>query len=124
MTNTNQENMLCDSMTIGRKIGLLLDYLQDGGEVEIDGRTWVWLDNYVTREEVDEYCEIQRFGIDGLAIKGVSIDTKTNTETPHYLGQTDIPLHAFINLVEQVKEKDWVGMSARTALKSMNKKRG
>lgn len=110
---------ICEKMSIGRKIGLFLDHLQAGNEVKVKGCTYVWLDNHITHTTKDTYGETQYFGIDGLAIKGIEL----NSQKPHYMGQSDMPIHAFIQLVENVKEEDWVGMLGGIALKSMNKKR-
>lgn len=114
---------LNEKMPIGRKIGLLIDHLQAGNEVKVNGRTYVWLDNHITRTTTDENGNPQHWGIDGLAIKGIQINSQTKEEKPHYMGQSDMPIHAFIQLVENVKEEDWVGMLGGIALKSMNKKR-
>lgn len=114
---------LTEKMTIGRKIGLLIDHLQTGGEVDIDGRTYVWLDNHITNITTDDNGDTQYWGIDGLAIQGVKIDGSTGAKEPHYMGQGDIPLQAFIQLVENVSEQEWLGIGASNALKSMNKKR-
>jgi hypothetical protein len=118
------QRTLTDTMFIGRKIGLLIDHLQTGGEVQIDGRTWVWLDNHITRTTTDENGEKQDWGIDGLAIKGMSINGSTGEEKPHYMGQGSIPIQAFVQLVERLSEEDWLGICAGNALKSLNKKRG
>lgn len=112
---------ISEKMTIGRKIGLLMDYLQAGGEVEIDGRTWVWLDNYITQTSVDRNLETQYWGINGLAIKGVRI--KGGVETPHYIEQGTIPFQSFVELAEKLKEEDWLSIRAGNALRSMNKER-
>lgn len=120
MTNQTQRT-LKDTMSIGRKIGLLLDYLQNGGEVTVNGRVWVWCDNVVTHETTDRKGNPQYWGIDGLAIKGVRISG--NEEKPHYMGQNDIPFASFIALVEELSEEDWLGICASNALQSMNKKR-
>ena len=114
---------LSEKMTTGRKMGLLLDYLQNGGEVEVDGRTWVWLDNHITRTSTDENGEEQYWGINGLAIKGTSYNTITKEEKPTYIGQNDISFEALSEIVENVSEADWLGICAGNALKSLNKKR-
>lgn len=116
-------NSITERMSLGNKIKLFIDYLQYGGEVEVDNRIWVWLDNHVVRKEVNEGGDVSHYGIDGLAIKGVMINGGTGEETPHYMGQSDIPLHSFIDLVNEVSESDWLGIVASNALKGMNKKR-
>ncbi|MCR6108716.1 hypothetical protein HXA34_20680 [Salipaludibacillus agaradhaerens] len=108
-------------MTTGHKIGLLMDYLQAGGEVEIDGYTWVWLDNHITGSSTGENGETQYWGINGLAIKTVRI--KGNEESPHYMGQGTLPFQSFVGLANRVKDEEWVGICAGNALQSMNKKR-
>ncbi|WP_078598357.1 hypothetical protein [Evansella clarkii] len=122
MTTANQtEKKISDTMTTGRKVGLLMDHLQAGGEVEIDGYTWVWLDNHITGSSTDGNGETQYWGINGLAIKGVSI--KNGVEKPTYMGQGTMPFQSFVELTNKVKEEDWLGMCAGNALRSMNKKR-
>lgn len=114
---------LTEIMSIGRKMNLLIDYLQAGGEIEIEGRTYVWLDNYVTHTTTNDNGELEYWGIDGLAIKGVKIDGSTGKESPHYMGQGGMPFQTFIHLIESVTEEDWVGIGASVALRSLNKKR-
>ncbi|PAE87677.1 hypothetical protein [Shouchella clausii] len=109
------------SMTIGHKIGRLMDYLQTGGEVEIDGHTWVWLDDHIAQTSVDRNLETQYWGINGLAIKGIKI--KDGVAEPHYIGQDTIPFQSFVELAEKLKEEDWVNISVGYALMTMNKDR-
>lgn len=104
------------NMKQSRKVALFLEYLQEGGEATVDGRTYVWLDNYVT-----DVINGVAYGINGLAIKGVSISN--GVEKPHYMGQTDMPLSYLLNLVEQITEKDWVGICGSLALQEMKKER-
>lgn len=113
---------LTDTMSLGRKMGLLIDHLQAGGEVKIDGYTWVWLDNHVTHTTTDEQGETVYWGIDGLAIQSMRI-SDTEEESPHYMGQGDMPLQAFVKMVGKVTEEDLLGMCASSALRGMNKPR-
>ncbi|MGX1195870.1 hypothetical protein [Metabacillus sp. SLBN-84] len=119
----NAERTLTNSLSIGRKIGMLIEHLQRGGEVEIDGYTYVWLNNHITRTTTDEKGETHYFGIDGLAIKMTKICGSTGEESPYYVGQVDLSIQSFINMTERIKEIDWLGMCAGNALQSMNKKR-
>jgi len=120
--NMENQRTLTATMTLGRKIGLLIDHLQAGGEVKIDGYTWVWLDNYVTRTTTNENDETTYWGIDGLAIKSMRI-SDTEEESPHYMGQGDMSIQAFTKMVGKVTEEDWLDMCASSALRGMNKKR-
>lgn len=118
-----KQRTLTDTMSIGRKIGLTLDHLQSGGEVEVEGNTWVWLDNYITRTFVDDEGKTQHFGINGLATKRMQIDGDTKEGKPYYIGEGGLPLGAFISIVGKIKEEDLLGMCASSALRGMNKKR-
>jgi hypothetical protein len=118
-----KQRTLTDTMAIGRKIGLVLDHLQAGGEVEVEGYTWVWLDNHITRTFIDDDGETQHWGINGLATKGVQIDSATKEEKPHYMGQGGLTLGAFIDIVGKIKEEDLLGICASSALRGMNKER-
>ena len=102
-----------------RKLAIVKEYLVNGGEVTIEGRTYVWLDNYVTREEVNRDGSIEYMGIDGLAIKAERYNSGTGETKPHYLGMTDMPLGWYQELVNHITEEDWVGMTASNALVSM-----
>lgn len=117
------QQTLTEKMSIGRKIGLLIDHLQAGGEITINGYTYVWLDNHITRTTTNAKGEPEYWGIDGLAVKGVSINSLTGEETPHYMGRGDMSIQSFINLAGKVTEEDLLGICASNALKSMNKKR-
>lgn len=119
------QRTLQNTMTLGRKIGLFLDYLQNGNEIESLGYTWVWLDDYVTRTEMDDQGNERCFGIDGLAIKMTRYHpTDPNGATePHYIGKTDIPLTEIIHIIDHIKEVDWLGMCGSMALQGMTKKR-
>ncbi|MFE5431176.1 hypothetical protein [Peribacillus simplex] len=101
----------------------MIDHLQAGGEIEIGGRTYVWLDNHVTRTATSSRGETEYWGIDGLAIKGVSVNSNTGEEAPHYMGQGNMPVQSFVQLAEQITEEDLLGICASSALKSLNKKR-
>lgn len=119
----DNQRTLTDTMSIGRKIGLLIDHLQAGGEVKVDGYTWVWLDNHILRTATDENGEPEHWGIHGLAIKSVRISGRTGEESPFYMGQGDMQLQAFLRIVGKVTEEDWLGMCASSALRGMNKQR-
>lgn len=117
---TNEPVLLKDRMSLGNKFRIFIDYLQGGGELEIDNRIWVWLDSHITREEMDDNGRMQYFGIDGLANKCIKI---AGEETDHYLGQNDLPFHYIVELLDKITEQDWLGMTASLALRSMNTKR-
>jgi hypothetical protein len=107
---------MMEKVSQGHKLGNLIDYLKEGGEVTIDGRTYVWLHNHVTQVIGDTV-----YGIDGLAIKGVCISN--GEEKPHYMGQTDMPLSYLLTLVNQITEEQWVGICASLVLQEMKKER-
>jgi hypothetical protein len=84
------------------RVFTVLDYMQRGGKLYMDGRTWVWLDNHVVRE-----TDTETWVIDGLAIEGRSykVNEDWNDPTqgkPHFLGQRDLTLHTFIQMVEEL----------------------
>ena len=114
-----ENNTLKSRLTEGKKVSLVLDYLKNGSEMKVGGRTYVWLDNYVVREEVQEDGTVESFGIDGLALKALSYDTATGETTPHYIGQQDMTLVDFLQLVDELEEEDWVGITASNALHKM-----
>lgn len=118
----NQQT-LTEKMSIGRKIGLLIDHLQAGGEITINGYTYVWLDNHIARTTTNAKGEPEYWGIDGLAIKAVREDDRTGENSHYYMGQGDMSIQSFINLAGKITEEDLLGICASNALKSMNKKR-
>lgn len=78
---------------------IVLEYLRRGGKVKIEGRTYVWLDNYITHE-----TDTHIFSIDGLAIETRSYSAgedwmDPNSGTLFYMGCKDMTLHGFINLI-------------------------
>lgn len=118
-----QQHFLQTSIPTARKVDLFTRYLKKGGEVKVDGRTWVWLDNHITDEVTLADGTIQYYGIDGLAIKSTCYDTVTKETTPYYMGQSDISLAMMTEIVNGVSEVDWVGITGSLALQSMIRKR-
>lgn len=120
MTN----NILKNKMSLGKKFENVMKYLLNGGEFKLDGRVYVWLDNHITHEEVQEDGTVEYFGIDGLAMKMTKINSVTKEETPHYVGMGDMTLTSFIKMLDIIDEETWVGVTASNALRSMIPDRG
>lgn len=88
---------------VGNRIGVLLDYLRAGNEVEIDGATYVWLDKKVVRED-EEYQYI----IDGLAIKMYPWTNKPGEV--HYVGASHISVGSLVEMVSKFSYDEFVSM--------------
>lgn len=87
------------------RVYVVLEYLQRGGKVELDGRTYVWLDNYIVRETED-----QLWVIDGLATEGVKFRAGEDWNDPaagepHYMGQGDTPISQFLKMVDEIPDE-------------------
>lgn len=117
------QNTLVEKMSTQRKLELFFTHLKSGNELVIGGRTYVWLDNHITREEMNDQGQMLYFGIDGLALKCESFDTVTSEESIRYIGQGDLPLHYLESLVDELSEEQLLGITAGIALRGMNKKR-
>lgn len=115
MTN----NILKNKMCLGKKFENVMKYLLSGGELKLEGRVYVWLDNHITREEVQEDGTVEYFGIDGLAMKMIKINSVTKEETPYYVGMDDMTLTSFIKMLDIIDEETWFGITASNALISM-----
>lgn len=104
------------------KPGIVLRALIQGMEVELDGRTYVWLDNFPT-----QVIGGQQYGIDGLAIKGESFKAGQPIEEgkgePHYMG-SDMSFTRFVKLCESMPDLDAFDLAGTMALRNMAKKRG
>lgn len=122
-TTKNYGTVLTDTMSFGRKIAAFFTFLQAGQELEIDGRTYVWLDNHITSERVNSDGETEYMGIDGLALKGTSTNSGTGVSKPHYMGQNDMPFSHLRDIIENLTEEQLFQMTAGIALLGMNKKR-
>jgi len=79
------------------KIAFVLDFLHRGGELEVNGAIYVWLDNLKVRE-----TETHEFFIDGLARKLTSTDLSTGEQSPYYMGCSDMTLNYFFKLVDEL----------------------
>jgi len=101
---TEQPKRIRDSLSLGRKMGIVIDHLQNNGELTIDGHTWVWSDDH-----------------DGLSLKCTRISG--NVTSDHIIGQADMPLNQFIAMLNEIEEIDWFGITASIALRSLNKQR-
>jgi hypothetical protein len=88
---------------VGNRIGVFLDYLKEGNEVTVDGYTYVWLDNHVTRE-----TETHKYIIDGLAYKMYPWNNKP--DELHYVGAASITLQQLIKLVEKIDYNEFARM--------------
>lgn len=92
-----------------------------GMEVKLDGRIYVWLENYPTQVIGGE-----QYGIDGLAIKGESFKAGQPIEEGkgevHYMG-SDMSLTRFIKSCEAMPERDAFDLAADLAMRNMGKKR-
>lgn len=96
------------------KARVVIEYLLNGGELNYKGRTLVYLDNYLMKEIAGI-----PYGIDGLAIKGVSINTKDNSESPTYMGY-NMSFMEFLRLVEELSEEDYNLICAYNILKDVH----
>ncbi|QIW88761.1 hypothetical protein P59_164 [Bacillus phage P59] len=90
------------------RISMVLEYLQRGGKVYYDGRTYVWLNEKVVRE-----TETEMWVIDGLAIEGRSYSPGEDWEDPaagkpHYMGQKDMPIQQFFAMIEDIPRDEMV----------------
>lgn len=83
---------------------VVLRALKSGEEVQAEGRTYVWLDNYPT-----QVIGGVQYGIDGLAIKGESFEAgslmKPGTGKVHYMGR-DMSLNYFVDMCDKLPEED------------------
>ncbi|AXQ67673.1 hypothetical protein KIOSHI_192 [Bacillus phage Kioshi] len=80
------------------KVAFVLDYLHRGGELRMDGSTFVWLHN----EKVGE-SKTHEYFIDGLARKLTSKNLQTGVETPHYMGCKDMTLPYFFSILDEIE---------------------
>lgn len=87
------------------KVAFVLDYLHRGGELRMDGSTFVWLHN----EKVGE-SETHEFFIDGLARKGVRTNLSTGEESPYYMGCKDMTLPYFFRILEEIDPTEYADM--------------
>lgn len=87
------------------KVAFVLDYLHRGGELRIDGSTFVWLHN----EKVGE-SETHEFFIDGLARKMTKTDLSTGEESPHYMGCKDMTLPYFFQILDEINHNEYTSM--------------
>lgn len=83
------------------KIYFVLDYLKQGGEAYYEGRSLVWLDGHVIRED-----EKQQWVIDGLAIKTESYKSVKDVGNPNkcrtsYFGH-DMSFSQFVKWVNDM----------------------
>ena len=100
-SRTMHSKPIRDSLSMGCKIGIVLDYLQNGGELMIDGNIWIWSDAH-----------------QGVAVKPRI--ARRRDETDEWIGRADIPLREFITLLDAVEEMDWFGMTAGIALRGLH----
>lgn len=87
------------------KVALVLEYLHLGGELTVEGATYVWLNNMKVRE-----TETHEYFIDGLARKLVSIDLETKKEEPYYMGCKDMELNYFFKMIKDIPAMTYVEM--------------
>jgi hypothetical protein len=90
------------------RVAMILEYLQKGGKVHYDGRTYVWLDEKVVRETEEE-----KWVIDGLAVEGRIYGPgedweDPNAGKPHYMGQRDMPVESFFKMIEEIPREEMV----------------
>lgn len=113
---TPKRNEEDNMMTNEKKMALTIQYLKAGGEIDINGKTFVWLDNHVIEE-----TETALHVIDGLAIKGRSYNgLKDEVGTVCYLGQSNIPLHQFIQLIDAITDRQVEEMLINLTLTEFN----
>ena len=118
------ENTIGNRMSVTKKLENLYKYMSRGGEVEIDGYTYVWLDNHITEEVELEDGTKEYYGIDGLAMKMIRMDSQTKEETPYYIGMGDLTLNQLVIIINKIDEETWLGITASNALVSMIPDRG
>lgn len=87
------------------KVALVLEYLHLGGELTVEGATYVWLNNMKVRE-----TETHEYFIDGLARKLTSIDLETKKEEPYYIGCKDMELNYFFKVIKGIPAMTYVEM--------------
>jgi hypothetical protein len=84
----------------------VLKHLQDGGELRTEGRVWVWLDSHVVKKVGD-----MEWTIEGLALKGKCYEPGEDVNDldagkVHYMGQGDMTLNTFIDLLRGIPQKE------------------
>jgi hypothetical protein len=94
------------NIPIDERVCTVVKYLMDGGEMKVEGQTFVWLHNHVTGTVNGE-----EVGIDGLALKGEQFETHQDflegiNGKPHYLGQQAMPLNYFIDLISKLPDTE------------------
>ena len=87
------------------KVALVLEYLHLGGELTVEGATYVWLNNMKVRE-----TKTHEYFIDGLARKLTSIDLETRKEEPYYIGCKDMELNYFFKMIRDIPAMTYVEM--------------
>ncbi|AEW47122.1 hypothetical protein BCP78_0115 [Bacillus phage BCP78] len=87
------------------KVALVLDFLHRGGELKVEGATYVWLNNMKVRE-----TETHEYFIDGLARKLTSLDLETKKEEPYYIGCRDMELTYFFKVINDIPAMTYVEM--------------
>jgi hypothetical protein len=90
------------------RVAMILEFLQKGGKIYYDGRTYVWLNEEVVRE-----TETDVWVIDGLAIEGRSYGPgedweDPNAGKPHYMGQRDMSIQQFFFMIEDLPRDEMV----------------
>lgn len=113
------ERTLKNNLSTGRKMDLFISHLKNGGEINVNGNTYVWLDNHVTKEVKNDDGTTDYFGINGLAIKTTSYDTITKVTSPWFFSQNDLTLLSFIDILDSIGELEWFSITATSALQSM-----
>lgn len=113
------EYTLKNKLSLGRKMDLFINHLQNGGQIDVNGNVYVWLDNHVTKEVKNDDGTTDCFGIHGLAIKTTSYDTITKVTSPWFFSQNDLTLLSFIDILESISELEWFSITSTKALQSM-----
>ena len=90
------------------RLAIVVEYLQNGGEVNYDGQTFVWLDDYVTRETPEE-----QWVIDGLAVKSRKYKAGEDYNDPnagevHYMGMSDMSVNLFFEIINDIPRDEMV----------------
>ncbi|AMB18743.1 hypothetical protein BH780_gp160 [Bacillus phage Eldridge] len=89
------------------KMYFVLMYLQQGGRVYYEGRSLVWLDNYVVREDEKQQWIINGFAIEVQSYKSTKdVGNPEACSTTSYLGH-DMSFSQFVKWVNNMSPVEY-----------------
>lgn len=90
------------------RLATVMEYLQRGGELRIDGQVFVWLDDQVVKE-----TDTHTYHIDGLARKLKQYSSSEKWEDPnagadYFMGCGDMAIEHFFKMINDIPSTEMV----------------